>query len=325
MRLGFAISGKRSARDAVAVARRVEAAGLDEVWITEDYLERGAFALAGAVLTATSQLKLGIGVVNPFTRHPMLTAMEAAALAELAPDRLLLGLGASNERWMQHQLGIPFERPLRRLEEAVEMLRPALRGDRVRHDGLAGRVDAQLAFAVGDVPIILGVKGPRALDLAARVSDGVLLSVLSAPAYVGWAARRLGGNLPYGVGAYVVVRREDDRAAARDALRPFVAHYLGIHGDHAITRKAGVEPELAARFREGLLAGTPRADLVTEAHLDAFVAAGDVDDVAAALGRYADAGLDTAVVFDQVDQPLDRVLDDLRLAAAALGPPTPSA
>lgn len=321
MRLGFAISGKRSARDAVEVARQVEAAGLEEVWITEDYFERGAFALAGAVLTATSRVKLGIGVVNPWTRHPVLTAMETAALSELAPDRLLLGLGASNERWMQQQLGIPFEKPLRRLEEAVAMLRPALRGEAVRHDGLAGTVDAQLAFSAGDVPIILGVKGPRALDLARRVSDGVLLSVLSAPAYVAWASQRLGGDLPYGIGSYIAVRCEADRGAAREALRPFVAYYLGVHGDHAITREAGIDPELAALFCRGLQEGQPRTDLVTDEHLDTFVAAGNRDDIVAALGRFADGGLDTAVVFDQIDQPLDRVLSDVTLAAKEAGAP----
>lgn len=319
MRLGFAISGKRSARDAVAVARRVEAAGLEEVWITEDYFERGAFAVAGAVLTATSRIRLGIGVINPWTRHPVLTAMETAALGELAPGRLLLGLGASNERWMQQQLGIPFEKPLRRLEESVEMLRPALRGEPVRHDGLSGPVDAQLAFAAGDVPIILGVKGPRALDLARRVSDGVLLSVLSAPAYVRWAAQRLGGELPYGIGSYIAVRSEPDREAARASLRPFVAYYLGVHGDHAITREAGIDPELAGLFRRGLQSGQPRTDLVTEDHLDSFVAAGDRDDVVAAFSRFADAGLDTAVVFDQVDQPLEVVLDEVTAALEEVG------
>ncbi|MFA9430742.1 LLM class flavin-dependent oxidoreductase [Egicoccus sp. AB-alg2] len=319
MRLGFAISGKRTAADALEVARRMEAAGIDEVWITEDYFERGAFALAGAILAATSRVRLGIGVVNPWTRHPVLTAMETAALQELAPGRVVLGLGASNARWMQEQLGIPFEQPLRRLGEAVELVRAGLRGDPIRQRGLAGTVDARLSFTAGDVPIVLGVKGPRALDLARHVSDGVLLSVLSAPAYVAWARQRLGSELDQGISSYVAVRCDDDRRVAREAIRSFVASFLGVHGDHAITRVAGLDPQLARAFTDGLRAGAPRADLVTEDHLDVFVAAGDRDDVAGALHRHAEAGLDRAVIFDQPGGPIAPFLDDVLAAAKVAG------
>src|SRR5690606_36246919 len=112
MRLGVAPSGRRSAADAVELARRAEDAGLDEVWVSEDYLERGSFAVAGAMAAATTRMRVGLGVVNPWTRHIALTAMEAHALDEIADGRSVLGIGASNKRWMQDRLGIPFERPI---------------------------------------------------------------------------------------------------------------------------------------------------------------------------------------------------------------------
>lgn len=98
MRVAYSVAGTRPAGEAVELAREAERLGVDEVWLSEDYFERGAFALAGALAVATERVGVGIGVVNPWTRHPVLTAMETSALDELAPGRVLLGLGASNAR-----------------------------------------------------------------------------------------------------------------------------------------------------------------------------------------------------------------------------------
>lgn len=316
MRVALAISGKRTAREAVQIAQLAEERGLDEVWLTEDYVERGAFAVAGAVLAATRSITVGIGVVNPWTRHPVLTAMEAGALQELAPGRVVLGLGASNARWMEHQLGIAFTRPLLRLRESVEMVRAALDKGVVEHEGEAGRVRAEMSFRPpGSVPIVLGVKGPRALNLAGEVADGVLLSVLSSPAYVRWAIERIGATLPRGVASYVAVSYDPNRTVARDRIRPFTATFLGIHGVHPITAMAGLDPEKATAFREGWHGGAPRVDLVDDDVLDTFTVAGDHDDLAAGLHRLADAGLDVAVVHDQLEPDLPALLDAVRVSA----------
>lgn len=315
MRIAFAVSGKRNAADALQLVRLVEGKGFRDVWVTEDYCERGAFALAGAMLAANSQVNVGIGVVNPWTRHPMLTAMEAGCLHEIGPGRIVLGLGASNARWMDDQLGIPFEKPLSRLRESVEIVRAALTGEHVHHEGLGGSVDAQLSFTPGPMPIILGVKGPKALKLAGEIADGVLLSVLSSPQYVRWAAQQARAQQQFALASYVAVDVGDNRELVRQRMRPFVAKFLGIHGAHAITEHAGIEPQLAQRFREGWQAGQLRIDLVTDEILDAVVLAGDRDDLAAGLRRFADAGLGTAVIHDQLSNDPGLVLDQLQAAA----------
>ncbi len=299
MRIGYAISGTRSASDTVAVARLVEAAGFDEVWLAEDYFERGAFAVAGALAAATTRVQLGVGVVNPWTRHPVLTAMEFAALDELSAGRAVLGLGTSNSHWMSDQLGIPFERPLGRLVEAVDLIRGVLSGQPVSHHGPAFDVEAGLSFRPlrPNAPIILGVKGPNALRQAGAIADGVLLSVLSSADYVRWARSQL-GRADRRMAGYVFLSCQLDAAEARDAARPHVAKYLGIHGDHAITRQAGLEPELCARFRAGVLAGQPATDLVTDDILDRVALAGDREACAQGLCRLTDAGLETVVFIE---------------------------
>jgi 5,10-methylenetetrahydromethanopterin reductase len=108
--LGVALLGHGLPGSLVDWARDAERAGLGSVWIIEDYYHPGAFALAGAAAAATARIGIGLGVVNPYTRHPALLAMETAALAGVAPGRLVLGLGSSNRRWIEQQMAIPSRR-----------------------------------------------------------------------------------------------------------------------------------------------------------------------------------------------------------------------
>lgn len=318
MRLGLRISGQRRAAEAVAVARAAEQAGFHEVWLTEDYLERGMFSLAGAIAAATSRVTIGLGVVNPFSRHPAVVAMEAATLDELAGGRVVLALGSSNERWMHDWLGIEFTRPLTTLREARAVIAELLTGDPVRFDGERFAVHAQLAFQpASSVPLWYGVKGAKALDAAAREAHGILLSVLAGPAYIRWVRERVGPDVQ--LGAFVEVSVDDDRGTARNAIRPFVARFLGMHGDQPITRIAGLGAEVAQRFRDALLAGRPDAEAVTDELLDTFVVAGDFGDAADGLSRYVDAGLDTFVVGDRPELAAEHVVASALAVWSAAG------
>src|SRR5688572_26632049 len=195
--LGVALLGHGLPATAVEWARGAEDAGCGSVWIIEDYFHPGAFALAGAVAAATARIGIGLGVVNPYTRHPALLAMETAALAGLAPGRVTLGLGSSNRRWIQQQMAIPFKTPLRGLREGVEILRRLLAGERVTYAGECFSVNdvALETPPAAPVPVVLGVKGPRALALAAEVADGVLGSILTSAAHVRRVRASTGGTV----------------------------------------------------------------------------------------------------------------------------------
>jgi len=108
---GIALMGTDAPSHITAWARAAEAAGLGSAWIIEDYFHPGAYALAAAAAAVTARLAIGLGVVNPYTRHPALLAMETAALAGIAPGRVVLGLGSSNRHWIEAQMGIPFKAP----------------------------------------------------------------------------------------------------------------------------------------------------------------------------------------------------------------------
>ena len=88
--LGAVLLGEGTPAHAVERARSAERAGFDSLWFIEDYFQTGAFAVAGAAGAVTSRIALGLGVVNPYTRHPALLAMETATLAGIAPGRVVL-------------------------------------------------------------------------------------------------------------------------------------------------------------------------------------------------------------------------------------------
>ena len=133
--LGVALLGHGLPARTTDWARAAERAGLGSLWVIEDYFHPGAYALAAAAAAVTERMVIGLGVVNPYTRHPALVAMETAALAGIAPGRVVLGLGSSNRKWIEAQMAIAFKTPLRGLREGVEIVRRLLDGQRVTYTG----------------------------------------------------------------------------------------------------------------------------------------------------------------------------------------------
>src|SRR6185436_14895629 len=258
--LGVALLGHGLPASTVDWARAAEQAGLGSLWIIEDYFQPGAFALAGAAAAATGRIAIGLGVVNPYTRHPALVAMETAALAGLAPGRVVLGLGSSNRRWVDEQMHIPFKTPLRGLREGTALVRRLLAGERVTFAGECFAVDDVTLETppVAPVPIVLGVKGPRALALAAEIADGVHCSILTSPAHVRRVRQATAGAGPaFAVLAYVPMAVSADGPAARMRVRPLLARYLGALHGQSILADAGLPAAITQPFREALLAGRP--------------------------------------------------------------------
>ncbi|MGH7420427.1 MAG: LLM class flavin-dependent oxidoreductase [Candidatus Rokuibacteriota bacterium] len=325
--LGAALIGEDAPAHVVERARAAERAGLDRLWLIEDYFQTSAFALAGAAAAVTTRIGLGLGVVNPYTRHPALLAMETATLAGVAPGRVVLGLGTGVRRWIEDQMAIPAPRPLATLRECVEVLRRLWAGERVSHDGRSFSLrDVALAFkpAQAELPIVLGVKGPRALALAGAVADGVVCSIMSSPAHVrrardtATAARRGAGHTgPFPILAYVPVAIGRDAAAARRSVRPLLARYLAHQHGQTILADAGVSQSETLAIRAARTAGESGAALVTDAHVDAFALAGTPDQARERLREWIEAGLDTPIALPVGEaDPVEQI----GLIGAELGP-----
>jgi 5,10-methylenetetrahydromethanopterin reductase len=296
--LGVALMGRGGPARATAWARAADQAGLGSVWLIEDYFHPGAFALAGLAAAVTERVTLGLGVVNPFTRHPALLAMETATLAGAAPGRIVLGLGTSTRRWIEDQMGLPFKTPLADLRECVLIVRRLLRGERVSAHGERFQLDGVRLEWVppGEVPIMLGVKAPRGLGLAGEIADGVLCSVLASPDHVRRVRATTGeARAGFVVAAYVALLVEDDGRRAREAVKPLLARYLGALHGQSILADAGFGPERTEPLREALLRHEDARALVTDQMVEALAVAGTAEECRGQLARWAEAGLDAAV------------------------------
>src|SRR5260370_4263271 len=119
------------ARESGAHARRAEELGFGTFWAPEDPSYRGACTVASAIAPGTSKIKIGLGIVNPFLRHPALTAMEFAALDEVSDGRAILGIGAGLKDWIEGRLKIPYTKPTAAMRETVEIVRRFFRGEQV--------------------------------------------------------------------------------------------------------------------------------------------------------------------------------------------------
>ena len=119
----------------------------------------------------TEEIRLGTGVVGVFQRGPALLAQQAAALADASGGRFVLGIGASSDRIVEGWNGIPFERPLSKVDETVDFLRPALAGDRTANG-------FKLEAAPPEVPIVLAALRGKMLRLAVEKADGAFTNFL---------------------------------------------------------------------------------------------------------------------------------------------------
>jgi probable F420-dependent oxidoreductase len=151
--------------------RRADELGYDDLWSGEATGYDGFTPLALASAW-TENVRLGTGVVNPYTRGPALMAQSAAALADASRGRFVLGIGASSDRIVERWNGIPFEKPLSRVREAVQALRPVFAGER----GNGGfKLEAPPAQPI---PIYVAALRGRMLRLAGEIGDGAWVNFL---------------------------------------------------------------------------------------------------------------------------------------------------
>jgi 5,10-methylenetetrahydromethanopterin reductase len=257
--VGLAIDGHESLAEVLArVADLDRGDAIASLWVADERFRRDVWASLGALAASTHRLRLATCVTDPFVRHPALTGAAVATIADLAPGRTTLGLGAGASGF--GALGIRREQPARALRETIEFLRRFWTGETVSHDGQSFTFqDARLGFRPpGDaVPIAIAGRGPLILELAGELADEVLVATfLDGPLLDASLARVAAGEarrdatrprLHRTSWAYVAI--DDDRRAARDAVRRGIA--VAIWGSRPIVEAIGVPlPAPLRRFMD---------------------------------------------------------------------------
>jgi alkanesulfonate monooxygenase SsuD/methylene tetrahydromethanopterin reductase-like flavin-dependent oxidoreductase (luciferase family) len=161
------------------IALQADHSGCGHLWVPEAWgLE--AFSTLGHLLSITRRIKVGTGIVNVFSRSAGTIAMACATMNQLAPNRFMLGLGASGKGLIESFHGIRFEKGLKRTEEYVEVIKKIQSGETVDFNGEILKLARFRLFAtpvVPSVPIYLGAIGEKNLNLAGKIADGAIVTL----------------------------------------------------------------------------------------------------------------------------------------------------
>jgi F420-dependent oxidoreductase-like protein len=304
------------AEEQLAAVRAAEELGYESVWTAEAYGSDAATVLAW-LAGQTSRIKLGSDIFQIPGRSAAMTAMTAATIDQLSGGRMILGLGTSGPQVSEGWHGQRFGRQLQRTREYFDVVRMALRRERVVYDGetlqlpLPDGPGKPLKLTIAPVqeqiPIYLAAIGPRNTALAGEIADGWLPTFFS-PEHVGVfrerleeGAARVGRTLDgFEIAPQVSVHISDDLEAARNFMRPALALYVGGMGSreqnfyNALVREYGFE-QAAAEVQDLYLDGKRDEAMaaIPDALIDLVSLVGPRELVAERLAAYRDAGVGT--------------------------------
>jgi len=318
-RIGLGFSGvPLSIIDMVQYVRLAEKRGFDSVWIAEDYFLRDAVSPLACFALATKKVKLGVGVINPYTRHPVLIAETIATIDEMSKGRSILALGTGVIPLIQ-QMGIKVDKPLHTMRESVELIRRLLVEKETTYRGSLIQVE-KVRFGANpyfdligrfrplrrSVPIYLAAMGPKMLQLAGEIGNGVLYSIGSPVPYVKYAAE----NLKIGasranrspseidVGCYIACAPSEKDRPPGKIVRGFVA-YMVSYASEEVLKMSDVDPSEASRIR-GVLEKEGMAEAsrnVSNEMVETFAAFGKPRRIIERVEEYVSSGVDLPILF----------------------------
>jgi probable F420-dependent oxidoreductase len=306
-------------------AQWAERNGFDSVWIPDGDGKMHALTLAGAVAATTQRVRIGTGIVPVYTHTPAVLASSCTALGHLAPGRFVIGVGASSQAMMEKWNGLPFDKPLTRVRETVQVLRRMLAGERVEFEGETLRTSG---FRLNPpppqpVPIYLAALRPKMLELAGELGDGVILNLVPLRVlprmleHVATGARRAGRSLAdLDVTVRFNVAVGDERAAALEDVRFFIQRYFTAPVYRKYFEWCGYE-DAVRTFVEAFARGDREASAaaLTDELVAEMSLAGTEADVQAQLRGFLAAGVSTVIL-----NPLVPTLEATDRTFAAFAP-----
>ena len=254
-RVALYLQDAHSLQEAMKYVQYAESRGFEAVWQAESRLVRDAIVPMAAFAATTRNIKIGSGVINNWTRNAAVIAATFLTLDDLAPDRIICGIGAWWDPLAQ-KVGINREKPLLAMREVVTTVRALLNRERVTFRGeFVQLTDVELDVVHGrkeprNVPIYIGATGPKMMALTGEIADGVVLNYLVSPSYNQAAMEQLeqgakvAGRPLNAIDRpqLVVCSVDTNRKRALDNSRKLVTQYLGQQPH--IGKASGVKQEL---------------------------------------------------------------------------------
>ena len=323
--------GSRGARDREAAFARIQAAdaaGVDTVWAAESWGE-DAFTLMTQLVERTERIRVGSAIVNVFSRTPAALAMHFATLDAVSGGRMAIGLGTSGANVVEHLHGVPFERPIQRMREYVEIINILMSGEKLDYEGEIFKLHRGFTLNMERnrerIPTYLATLAPASVRLTAEVADGWLpiwTPIENAAGIIAdlrdrsEAAGRPRDAVDVRSPGGVTLARDVD--AARAAVAGSFAFYLarmGVFYANHLTRLGygDVVERVKAAWADGG-SGAARSAVPPELQQSLVFVTDSVEEARSRLAQERDAGIDLHAVNVETDSP-----DELREIYAALG------
>jgi Coenzyme F420-dependent N5,N10-methylene tetrahydromethanopterin reductase and related flavin-dependent oxidoreductases len=296
------------------------------VWIAEDYYLRDAISIISCIALSTKEIAISSGVINPFTRHPVLIAQTIATLNDIALGRIRLALGTGVKPLIEG-MGIQFKKPLKHIAEAVKIIRSLLEGKRVDFEGEAFKIKGvklgENPYFVSEsnflkvyaTPIYIAAIGPKMLRLAASISDGILLTAGLAPENVERMVKDIKNVVnesgrdfsKFLIGNYILTHLGEPS----NMLKTFIAFHVA-YSDLKNLFEVGITEEYSKTVREtlekkGIKETIP---LIKNNIVEFFAACGTIEEIQSRIEEYRKAGVSHPIILP-VETDTARLINSL--------------
>ncbi|MEC7489907.1 MAG: LLM class flavin-dependent oxidoreductase [Pseudomonadota bacterium] len=314
------LHGGMDSRACAAHAEHAEHHGFQAVWFAENPFQRGVLPAASACVLATTNIQVGIGVFNPFNRHPTLMAMEIGALDELSGGRAILGIGAGVPQTIKKFA--TFEKIADAMRDTISIVGPLLSGEEVVHLGKVFSADhVRLSYGLSRarIPVYVAAMGDRMLRLCGEAGDGLLISNMCPPSFTQRAkelmsagANEIGHKPPVEIVKYVPCVVASHRSEARRSVKPAIGAMLGAYWKayqtapaalSAIGSNNGIDPDHFLKSLERLGHGEQAEDVLDDEFVTAYGVAGTVDQCLDQCHELGQTGVTQMTLTFQGDRP----------------------
>jgi len=286
-------------------AIQAERGGFNNLWITDHFNNRNVYVTLTAAAIYTNKITFGPGVTNPYMVNPVFTAQAIATLNELAPGRVVLGMGAGDKTTLE-SVGVEMQRPLTAAQEAIDIFRKITTGENVVYKGEVFKTaGAKFLFKPkGKIPVYVGAQGPKMLELAGKIGDGVLINACH-PKDVEYAVtcvkegiRQANKKLEdVDIAAYTSFSVHEDIKKATKAAVPVVA-FIAAGSPPQLLERHGIDVKKAEEIKEALKANDWGKAFggVTPEMISAFSVCGTPDTCTQRIAELLKSGISQFVV-----------------------------
>jgi 5,10-methylenetetrahydromethanopterin reductase len=318
VKFGIEFVPKEAYWKTVYYAVQSEKRGFDNLWITDHYNNRNVYVTLAATALYTKKIVFGPGVTNPFLVNPVVTVQSLASLDEMAPGRVVLGIGAGDKTTLA-STGIEATKQLSAVVDAVTIFKAMLEGKSVNYEGAVFQVKGtRFNFKPrGQIPVYIGAQGPKMLATAGKVGDGVLINA-SHPKDIDYAVGQIkngvteaGKNMSdVDVTAYTSFSVHKKTEKATQAASPVVA-FIVAGSPNIILERHGIDLEKANKIRGALKIGDfgEAFGSVSPEMIDAFSIAGTPDVCIKKINRLLKAGITQFVVGSPIGPNVRNSID----------------